>query len=158
MPCLTKQITANVNEYKPDFEIPMTGLERLYTQAKAGCVHQYAMLKTDCIKRISQVLPSKKSELSKYSETRANFGRTRPTCRCWEFARELVEADRTGSWQMHLHAISDCLPMCSAPGHPNCIKSAYPYLQNMFTLESDKLSVFHKFVNGFHVIRRTGQY
>ena len=39
-------------------------------------------------------------------------------------ARELVEADRTGSWQMHLHAISDCLPIFSAAGHPNYLKPA----------------------------------
>ena len=70
-------------------------------------------------------------------------------------ARELVEADRTGSWQMHLHAISDCLPIFSAAGHPNYLKSAYLYLQNMVTLESDNPAVFQKFVNGFHVIRRS---
>ena len=39
-------------------------------------------------------------------------------------ARELVEADRTGSWQMHLDAISDCLPIFSAAGHPTYLKSA----------------------------------
>ena len=73
-------------------------------------------------------------------------------------ARELVEADRTGSWQMHLHAISDCLPIFSAAGHPNYLKSAYLYLQNMVTLESDNPAVFQKFVNGFHVIRGSDQY
>ena len=31
-------------------------------------------------------------------------------------AMELVEADRTGSRQMHLHAISNCLPIFSAVG------------------------------------------
>ena len=67
--CLTKQITANVTDDKPDFEIVMTEVERLYTQAKVGCVDQNVVLKTDYIKRISQVLPSKKSELTKYSET-----------------------------------------------------------------------------------------
>ena len=73
-------------------------------------------------------------------------------------ARELVEADRTGSWQMHLHAISDCLPIFSDAGHPNYLKSAYLYLQKMVTLESDNPTVFQKFVNGFHVIRRSDQY
>ena len=73
-------------------------------------------------------------------------------------ARELVAADRTGSWQLRLHAITDCRPMFSAAGHPNNLKSAYHNLQNMFTLESDNIAVFHKFVNGFNVIRRTDQY
>ena len=53
------------------------------------------------------------------------------------------------------HAISDCLPIFSAAGHPNYLKSAYLYLQKMVTLESDNPAVFHKFVNGFYVIRRS---
>ena len=27
-----------------------------------------------------------------------------------EVAREIIKADRTGSWQMHLHAVSESLP------------------------------------------------
>ena len=73
-------------------------------------------------------------------------------------SRVLVEADRPGSWQMHLHAISDCLPIFSAAGHPNCLTSAYLYLQKMLTLESDNPAGFQKFLNGFHVIRRSDQY
>ena len=153
--CLTKQITAKVIEDEPDFEILVTEVERLYTQAKAGCVDLDALLNTDCIKRISQALESKKSELSRYSETSklwVNY------LQMLGVARELVEADRTGSWQMHLHAISDCLPICSAAGHPNYLKSAYLYLQKMLTLESDNPAVFQKSVNGYHVIRRSDQY
>ena len=59
---------------------------------------------------------------------------------------------------MHRHAIFDRRPMFSAVGHPNYLKSAYHYLHNMFTLESDNIAVFHKFVNGFHVIRHTDQH
>ena len=72
-------------------------------------------------------------------------------------ARELVEVDRTGSWQMHLHAISDCLPIFSAAGYQSYLKSAYLYLQKMFKLESDNTAVFEKFANGCHVIRRSDQ-
>ena len=54
--CLTKQMTAKVIEDEPDFKILMTELDRLYTQAKASCVNLDALLKTDCIKRISQAL------------------------------------------------------------------------------------------------------
>ena len=150
--CLTKQIIAKVIEDEPDFEILVTKIERIYTQAKAGCVDLDALLKTDCIKRISRALASKKSELSKCSETSklwVNY------LQMLGVARELVEADRTGSWQMHIHAISDCLPIFSAAGHPNYLKSAYLYLQKMVTLESDNPAVFQKFVNGFHVIRRS---
>ena len=65
---LTKQITAKVIEDEPDFEILMTELETIYTQAKVSCTPR-CTTETDCIKRISQALASKKSELSKYSET-----------------------------------------------------------------------------------------
>ena len=65
--CLTKQITAKVIEDEPDFEILVTEVERIYTRAKACCVELVALLKTDCIERISQALASMKPELSKYS-------------------------------------------------------------------------------------------
>ena len=50
-----------------------------------------------------------------------------------EVAKELIETDRTGSWQMHLHAIS--LPIFAAPGHANYLRSGYLYLQNMNKLQ-----------------------
>ena len=56
--CLTKQIIAKVIEDEPDFETLVT---EIYTQAKAGCVDLDALLKTDCIKRISQALESTNS-------------------------------------------------------------------------------------------------
>ena len=70
----------------------MTVVDRVYTQATAFCVD--ALLNTD-IKRISQSLASKKSELSRYSETSklwVNY------LQMLGVSRELVEADRTGSW------------------------------------------------------------
>ena len=112
------------------------------------------LLKTHLIKRIAQALASNKSELSKYPETNkllVNY------LQMLGVARELVEADRTASWQMHLNAISDCLPLYSAAGHPNYLKSPYLYLQKMSTLQSDNPVGFQKFGNGFHVIRRTDQ-
>jgi len=73
-------------------------------------------------------------------------------------ARERIEADHTGSWQMHLHAIAACLPTFSAAGHANYLKSAYLYLQTMNKLETKNPSVFHKFLNGFHIIRHNDQF
>ena len=58
---LTKQITAKVIEDEPNFEMLVTEVERVYTQAKAGCVNLDALLNNDCIKRMSQALASKKS-------------------------------------------------------------------------------------------------
>ncbi|XP_076034952.1 uncharacterized protein LOC143021402 [Oratosquilla oratoria] len=69
-------------------------------------------------------------------------------------ARELIEDDRTGSWLMHLHAVAQCLAIFAAAGHGNYVKSAYLYLQSMTTLEHDMPSVFHRFMNGLHVVRQ----
>ena len=73
-------------------------------------------------------------------------------------ARALVAADRMGSWKMHLHAISTCLPIFAAAGHPNYLKSAHLYLQKMHALQKDNPMVYQKFQSGFHVIRRSSQY
>ena len=45
--CLTKQIIAKVIEDEPDFEILVTEIERIYTQAKVGCVDIYALHQKD---------------------------------------------------------------------------------------------------------------
>ena len=34
-------------------------------------------------------------------------------------ARMLIKADRTGSWLMHLQAVSNCLTVFAAAGHFN---------------------------------------
>ena len=44
-------------------------------------------------------------------------------------ARTLIEADRTGSWNMNLEAVHDCIPIFAAAGHFNYVKSAYLYCQ-----------------------------
>ena len=63
-------------------------------------------------------------------------------------AQELFKADRTRSLKMHLHAISECLPIFAAAGHSNYLKSAYLYLQKMTALESENPFVFQQFMNG----------
>ena len=76
-----------------------------------------------------------------------------------EVAQELIEVDRTGSWEMHLiHAVSECLPIFAATGHGNYLKSGYLYLQEMSELESTHPGIYQKFINGFHVVRRSNHY
>ena len=53
-------------------------------------------------------------------------------------AQVLVIAERMRSWEIHLRAITACLPLFVAAGHPNYLKSARLYLQKMHTLE-DKI-------------------
>ena len=40
-------------------------------------------------------------------------------------ARMLIKADRTGSWLMHLQAVSNCLSVFAAAGHFSYLRSAH---------------------------------
>ena len=75
-----------------------------------------------------------------------------------EVAQELIEADHAGSWEMHLHAVSEFLPIFAAAGHGNYLKSGYLYLQKMSKLEFKHPDIYQKFINGFHVVRRSNHY
>ena len=59
---------------------------------------------------------------------------------------------------MHLDAILEALPTFAAGGNSNNLKSPYRYIHKMKYLEKQNMKVFHEFMNGFHVIRRTNQY
>ena len=71
-----------------------------------------------------------------------------------EVARTLVKADRTGSWDMHLGAISKCLPIFDAAGHFYYLKSAYVYVQDMSKLETTNPAVVRQLRNGLHIVCR----
>ncbi len=130
-------------------------LETLFALMETGERDMDSLLKSDCIGTIADRLKSKAGELSSHSRTNKLWLNNQQML---GVARELIEADRTGSWEMHLHAISDCLPIFAAAGHPNYLKSGYLYLQKMYSLETENPSVYQKFMNGFHVIRRSNQY
>ena len=70
-------------------------------------------------------------------------------------ARTLVMADRIGSWQMHLCAVSDCIPIFAAAGHYSYLKFTHFYVQEMCHLDIKHPDVFRKFEKGFYVIRRS---
>ena len=67
-------------------------------------------------------------------------------------------ADRTGSWQTHIAALTECLPIFAAAGHFNYLKSAHLYMQNMQQLETSYPTVYQKYQEGYHVIRRSDQF
>ena len=69
-----------------------------------------------------------------------------------------MKSDRTGSWDMHLGTISNCLPIFAAAGHFNYLKSDYLYLQDMTTLETTNPAVVSQFRKGLHAVRRTDKY
>ena len=64
-----------------------------------------------------------------------------------------INADRTEE-----RAVSDCLPIFTAAGHYNYLKSAYFYVQQMCELEIKQPDLFRQFIKGFHVIFRRNQF
>ncbi|KAG1681449.1 hypothetical protein GQR58_011839 [Nymphon striatum] len=109
----------------------------------------------ECIQFIDNRLNQERNKLAKDSKTSALWINYQ---RMLRIARALVAADRTGSWDMHLQAISACLPIFAATGHPNYLKSPRLYLEKMLALEDDNPEVHQKFQSGYHVIRRSDQY
>ena len=150
--CLTNQIISKIIDSEPGFENHIQELEQLYCKTENGDIDIDEVLGSDCLAKIVEALPCKASDLSDKSKTSKlwlNY------LRMLGVARELIEADRSGSWKMHIHAVADCLPIFAAAGHPNYLKSGYLYLQKMNALESENLEVFQKFMRGYHVIRRS---
>ena len=153
--CLTNQIVSQIIESEQEFEIHLLELEQLYSQTKDGIINVATLSRSDCMDTIACSVAAKKCELSESSKTSKLCLNYQQMLR---IVRELIEADRTGSWEMHLHAISECLPIFAAAGHPNYLKSAYLYLQKMTVLEIEHPDVFQKFMQGYHVIRRSDKF
>ena len=108
-----------------------------------------SLLESDSIDRIHNSLTEKKDELAMTSKTSKLWINYQHML---SIARALVSADRMGSWEMHLSAVSACLPIFTAAGHPNYLKSARLYLQKTYALKDDNPEVHQKFQSGFHVI------
>ena len=153
--CLTQQVTCKILEDEPEFNIIIQEFEGVYNQMLTGEIDLRTLTQSNCIERISKELASKRYGLSKGSKTSKLWLNYQNML---EVAREIIKADRTGSWQMHLHAVSESLPIFAAAEHSHYLKSAYLYLQNMHEWECKNPTVYQKFMNGLHVIRRTNQY
>jgi len=148
--CLYGMVTA-----KQNFAESVQFCEKQFNSLSAGDNTVDAFVEMDEYKALEEALDLRKNELSAQSRT----------AKLWlsymhmvKNARKLVIADRTGSWEMHLAAVADCLPMFAAAGHFNYVKSAYLYLQNMKDLELKDPEVYRKFQEGYHVVRRTDKF
>ncbi|KAK6176031.1 hypothetical protein SNE40_014395 [Patella caerulea] len=136
---LTNQIISKIIESEPGFESIIAKVEQLYCQADGGDIDITQVITSDYMDKFVNTITSRKAESSdnsKMSKLWLNY------MRMLGIARKLIEADRTGSWEMHLHAVSDCLPVFAAAGNPNYLKSAYLYLQKTRALEVENPEVF----------------
>ena len=90
-----------------------------------------------------------------------------PTAELWiqyfkmiELAKQFIQAERSGDWNMHLECVQKMLPYFHASGHNLYAKSAHLYLQDMYNLENimDVIE-FDKFSRlGYFTIRRVDKY
>lgn len=152
--CLNGLLVSEVMDRDPEFASLVNACEETYNSLLAGD-HSVESILSEQTNKVKTILEELKCDLVERSRT----------SKLWlsyqnmvKDARMLVMADRMGSWSTHLWAMTECLPLFSAAGHFNYLKSAYLYLQNMKDLETRNPVVFKKFQDGFHVIRRTDQF
>ena len=72
--------------------------------------------------------------------------------------QRLIKAERMASWKLHLQTVQDMLPYFAASGHSLYAKSAYIYLQIMLRLPETHPDAHRKFMEGYHVVRRSDRF
>ena len=139
----------------PDLTNLVKSCEDTYPSLSEGEVTLESVTTCEINAKLQQALNKRKQELSDQSRT----------SKLWisymnmvKIARMLLMADRIGSWDRHLSAVGECLPIFAAAGHYNYLKLTYLYLQNIQNLEAKDPAVFRKFQEGIHVIRRSDKF
>ena len=153
--CLNKMVIADMMDDDPEFAALVVEAEDMYSELMKGEKQLESTITSDTLATVKQKIDERKKELqgrSMTSQLWLNYQKM------LQVARELIKADRTGYWSLHLQAVADCLPTFAAAGHFNYLKSAHFYLQEMSELETKHPDVFKKFNEGFHVIRRTNKF
>ena len=75
-----------------------------------------------------------------------------------DIVRNYLRSERTGDWKLYLTTLQNMLPYFAASGHNLYTKLVYLYLQKMWKLEHSNLDIYSKFMDGFHVVRRSDRY
>ena len=153
--CVNHLIVSNILEDDPRFQSLIERAEDLYTSMLGNVKSRVDVEESDTLTKMNEKIDQKKEELSNRSKTSKLWINYQ---KMLQLARTLIRTDRTGSWDMHLSALMECLPVFSAAGHYNNLKSSNHYLQNMSQLQSSHPDVHAKFTAGFHVIRRSNQF
>jgi hypothetical protein len=72
--------------------------------------------------------------------------------------KQLLRAERTGDWQLHLDSIRSMINLFAATGHNNYAKCARLYVEFMSDLPDKFPHLHEQFVNGLHVARRSNKF
>ena len=125
----------------------------LYDSAVSSIVSLEEICKAEVLEQIKRKLNAKKREL------------TSRTAILWlqylkmiDILRMFLKAERTADWRLHLQAVRNMLPFFAASGHSLYAKSSYIYLQTMLDLPKTHPDVHQKFLEGYHVVRRSNRY
>jgi len=62
--------------------------------------------------------------------------------------KDLVRADREGSWQLHLQSIQSALPVFAGCDWTNYFRWASVYLEDMWRLQKDARTMYENFIAG----------
>ena len=152
--CLNVMVVSQLIEGDSEFASLVTKSEDQYKSCLAGECELNDDDLDDTLSKIHHKVWDERSKISAKSKTsQLWFGYQKMV----SLARNLIRADRNGSWMLHLKTVHDCLPIFAAAGHYNYLKSAHLYLQSK-DLEVRQPAIYAKFMQGMHVSRRTNQY
>ena len=151
---LPEDINQNDENLQPTMPKDLQNAGDLYDELMSDASKADEVCTSESIQTITEKLKQKKESLQ---ESR--------TAKLWveymkmvDILRTFIKAERTGDWKLHLQAVYDMLPYFAASGHNLYTKSAYLYLQMMQDLENTHPDVHQKFMEGYHVIRRSDRY
>ena len=106
--CLNHMIVSDMVKDSPKLAKLVDESEEMYYSLLAGEMTLESILTSDTMTTIKLELDQMKTKLhnrSKTSQLWINYQKM------LQIARSLIKADRTGSWLMHLSAVSDCLSL-----------------------------------------------
>ena len=136
--CLHSQLITEVAKDNPEIRTLLDQAEELYSSLLSGEMTHADAAASEVLIELETVTGTKKLELAQTSKTSQLWLNYQAMV---EMARMLIKADRTGSWLMHLLAVSDCLSVFAAAGHFNYLRSAHYYLQQMSDLEETQMFI-----------------
>lgn len=127
---------------------------KLYDQLMKGEKSVDVVCSDTVLERVKQKINNMKAQLA-----------SNPTAQLWiqymgmiDILRLFIKAERTGNWNLYLHALEKMLPYFAAAGHNNYAKSVHIHLQQMNQLKMQHPNVHEKFILGYHVIRRSNRF
>ena len=152
--CLYSHLITEMVKDDPEIQTLLDQAEELYSSLLSGEMTLRDAAGSEVLIKLETVMEKEKSELAQTSKT-SQLWLNYPGL--FGMVRMLIKADCTGSWLMHLQAVSNCLNVVVAAGHLNYLRTAHYYLRKISNLEEKHPDVYRKLLNRFRVIRMRNQ-